>query len=75
VKTNASSRCPQWEPKTEDDILDLLLTKEGDAEPSIEIQIPMKKGKFQRVFTLHSKIRAKTKRLKFPKKAEIPPVF
>ncbi len=63
-------------PRTEEDILDLLRTKEGDAEPSMEIKIPTKEGTFQKVlFTLHSKTRARVKGLKFPEITEIPKVF
>lgn len=63
-------------PRTEEDILDLLRTKEGDAEPSMEIKVPTKEGKYQRVlFTLHSKVRARTRGLPFPEVSEIPEVF
>ncbi len=42
----------------------------------MEIKIPTKEGKYQRVlFTLHSKSRARTKGLKFPEAMEIPLVF
>jgi hypothetical protein len=65
-----------WKPETEEDILDLLWTKKGVAEPSMEIQIPTKEGQFQReLFTFHSKIRAKAKGLQFPEITEIPSVF
>jgi hypothetical protein len=56
-------------PPIEEDILDLLPPKKGDAEPSMEFQIPTKThhGKYQQVlFTLHFKVRAKTKGIKFP---------
>ncbi len=65
-----------WKLRAEEDIPDLLQTKEGDTEPSMAIWIPTKEGKFQKVmFTLHSKSQAKTKGLKFPEVIEIPPVF
>ena len=63
-------------PRTEEDILDLLRTKEGDAEPSMEIKVPTGEGKFQRVlFALHSKVRAQARGIKFPTVTEIPRVF
>ena len=63
-------------PKTEEDILDLLRTREGDAEPSMEIKVPTNEGKYQRVlFALHSKTRARAKGLPFPEVSEIPQTF
>ncbi len=65
-------------PPIEEDILDLLPPKKGDAEPSMEFQIPTKThhGKYQQVlFTLHFKVRAKTKGIKFPQITEMPSVF
>ena len=63
-------------PRTEEDILDLLRTKEGDAEPTMEIKVPIEGGKHQRVlFKLHSKSQATIRGLKFPEVTEIPQVF
>jgi hypothetical protein len=63
-------------PRTEEDILDLLRTKEGDAEPTMEIKVPIEGGKHQRVlFKLHSKRQATIRGLKFPEVTELPQVF